>query len=171
MIQRSYAYIGGCKTFDENNGDGGFNDFLNGKYIWRLWLDNERNVQGCIIYKATIYGRKRVCSCAANKDVYNKLLDYDFDKNNHVYGEVSGKVENGLNKDKRTNWIPKEDVPFFLGNKKVNLEQNKEVDKEERLPYDAYKHYYRILGGTPKRKAMMGHPLMKHRRGKMFKHF
>lgn len=159
LIQRNYAYIGGCKTFDEVDGDGGFNDFLYGRYIWKLFFGkSQKDIKGAIIYKATRYGRKRVCSVAVDRETYNKLSDSDFFKGNHVYGEVSGKAENSLLKDKRTNWIPKEEVSKII-DKPTDLEQDVDVDSTERIPYDAFRHYYRNLGGEKHRKAMFGHPI------------
>lgn len=76
-----------------------------------------------------------------------------------MYGEVSGKAERFLEKDKRANWITKEEVPNFLKGKKIDLEQNKEADKNERLPYNKERHYYRKLGDEAHRKAMYGHPI------------
>lgn len=161
-LQAAYSYIGGCKSFDSINGDDGFNDFVNGDYIWRIYFgDSREDIRGAAIYKPTQFGRKRICSFGVNLPSYNKTIDKDFNKSNHVYGEVSGKAERFLDKDKRTNWIPKEEVPELLFGKKIDLEQNKEADKNERLPYNKERHYYRKLGDETHRKAMYGHPIRK----------
>jgi len=162
IIQRNYAYMGGCKTFDSINGDDGFTDFLNGNYIWRIYFgDSPQDIKAAIIYKPTQYGRKRVCSVGTDKNAYLKTMDDDFTKSNHVYGEVSGKSEHLLQKDKRTNWIPKENVPDLLFGKKINLQQDKNADNNEKIPYDSNRHYYRKLGGETHRKAMFGNPIRK----------
>ena len=159
LIQRNYQYIGGCKSFDSIKGDDGFTDFVNGKYIWRIFLGNDSSeILGIIVYKPTKWGRKRVCSAAVNGDVYRKLIEKEFDKSNHVYGEVSGKSEHMLNKDKRTNWVNKNKVQDIL-NKDISLERDSEVDKLEKIPYDDNRHYYRQLGGEKHRKAMFGNPI------------
>ena len=159
MIKEAYVYIGGCKSFDSIDGDDGFNDFLNGDYIWRVYFgEKPKDIMGVTIYKHTKYGRKRICSCAKNRDIYNVLINHDMFKANHVYAEVSGKSEHVLSKDKRTNWVDKEKVPKFL-RKDVDLEQDKDVDSMERIPYDSKRHYYRNLGGIKHRKAMFGNPI------------
>ena len=77
MIQANYSYIGGCKSFDSIDGDDGFKDFLNGPYIWRMYFGETPNdILGAIIYKATDFGRKRVCSMAQNKEILS-VIDYD----------------------------------------------------------------------------------------------
>ena len=158
MIQANYSYIGGCKSFDSIDGDDGFKDFLNGPYIWRMYFgETSSDILGAIIYKATDFGRKRVCSMAKNKEIYMKLIDSEFNKSNHIYGEVSGKTEHILNKDSRTNWINKKDVSNVL-DKHIDLEQDVKADKNEKNPYNSERHYYRDLGGEKHRKAMFGHP-------------
>ena len=158
IIQNAYAYMGGCQSFDKN-GDDGFNDFLYGDYIWRVFFgETSQDIMGITVYKHTNFGRKKVCSCAINREIYNELINYDMQKSNHSYTEVSGKTENILLKDKRTNWINKNEVPNIL-RKDVDLEQDTEADKAERIPYDSQRHYYRDIGGTKHRKAMFGHPI------------
>ena len=164
-LQAAYSYIGGCKSFDSINGDDGFTDFLEGNYVWRIYFGNSReDIRGAAIYKPTQFGRKRICSFGIDLPSYKKIIDKDFNKSNHVYGEVSGKAERFLQKDKRTNWIPKEKVPKILFGKKISLEQNKDIDSKEKIPYDATRHYYRKLGDETQgyeyvRKCMSGHPL------------
>lgn len=161
-LQDAYSYIGGCKSFDSINGDDGFTDFLEGNYVWRIYFgDSREDIRGAVIYKPTQFGRKRICSFGVNLPSYNKIINNDFDKSNHVYGEVSGKAERFMERDKRTNWIPKEEVPELLFGKKIDFEQNKEADKNERMPYNKERHYYRNLGNEIHRKAMYGHPIKK----------
>lgn len=157
LIQRNYSYIGGCKSFDEQNGDGGFNDFVYGPYVWKIYFgENSRDLQGIVVYKQTKYGRKRVCSAATNREAYQQMIDNDFIKSNHVYAEVSGKSENVMNKDDRTNWVNKNQVGQILG-KEVFLNQDEKADSHEKLPY-ADRHYYRYINGEKHRKAMCGNP-------------
>jgi hypothetical protein len=164
-IQQVYSYIGGCKSFDSINGDDGFTDFLYGNYVWRIYFgDSAQDIKAATIYKPTQYGRKRICSFGNDVKSYNKIIDKDFDKSNHVYGEVSGKAERFLQKDKRTNWIPKEEVPTYLFGKKIELDRQEDIDKQERIPYDATRHYYRKLGDDTQgyvyhRKSMYGNPI------------
>ena len=161
-LQAAYSYIGGCKSFEEENGDGGFKNFLTGKYIWRIYFGNSKDeIRGAAIYKPTPYGRKRICSFGINLPSYTKTIDNDFNKFNHVYGEVSGKAEKVMQRDKRTNWLSKEEASDVLHGKQIGLEQNKEIDKNEKLPYNKERHYYRELGdeGEIHRKAMYGYPI------------
>ena len=162
MIQHAYTYIGGCKSFDEYDGDGGYKDFLEGRYIWRIYFGEGKKIMGVMIYKATKFGRKRIVSCALNREIYNELLKSDLVKSHHVYGEVSGKSEHLLSKNDRVNWVNKEDVGTVLGRDKVvNLDRDEDVDKMERIPYDSRRHYYRSIGGSKHRKAMFGNPDLK----------
>lgn len=162
LIKDRYDYLGGCKSFEDMNGDNGFHDFLYGRYIWRLFLgDTPQDILAILVYKATPLGRKRVCSAAKDKEFAAILGADDLKKSNHVYGEVSGKSEKSFLKNKLTNWIPKEQVPNIL-NKQIDLEQDTEADKrEEVIPYDADRHYYRSIGGEKHRKAMFGWPTMR----------
>lgn len=161
MIQSKYAYIGGCKSFDSINGDDGFTDFLNGNYIWRVSFGEDANdILGIVVYKPTQFGRKRICSTSESAEAYLNIIDNDFKKFNHVYGEVSGKAENFMNKQPKTRWVSSQQASSFLPNKQIELEQNPEADANERLAYNKDKHYYRLINGEPHRKAMFGNPLM-----------
>ena len=149
LIQKSYAYIG----------DDGFYDFLNGDYIWRIYFGETSNdILGAFIYKHTNFGRKRVCSCAVNREVYNLLNNHDMTKSNHTYAEVSGKPEHIISKDPRTNWVDKNKVSKIL-RKDIDVDADDEINKSEFTPYDAKRHYYRTIGGTKHRKAMFGNPI------------
>lgn len=160
MIQKAYNYIGGCKSFDVTNGDDGFYDFLNGNYVWRIYFGKDSNdILGAAVYKPTEFGRKRICSCAKNAKYYKELLNHDFLKHTHTYGEVSGKAEKFLTKDDRTKWVDKEKVSDIL-KKNVSLERDADADeKEEMIKYDPKRHYYRKIGDEMHRKSMYGNPI------------
>ena len=161
LIVASYKYAGGCKSFDDMNGDGGFNDFINGNYIWRIYFgDNANQILGIRVYKPTKFGRKSVCGAAINRNVFNALFDKDLDKSNHTYGEVSGKPEHILSDNPRTNWIPNTDVASILG-KEIEIDRNPEIDAKERYPYRNGINYYRKIGGTLTRKGLQGNPIIK----------
>lgn len=159
MIQNNYKSLGGCKTFDDMNGDGGFNDFLYGKYIWRIYFgDNSNKLLGISVYKPTKFGRKIVCVAAINKGTFNTLLVSDLDKSTHTYGEVSGKPEHILNNNPKVNWIPNGDASHILG-KQVNVNRDEKIDALEEIPYRKGIHYTRDIGGTPIRKGLFGNPI------------
>lgn len=160
LIKRCYSYIGGCQSFDDTDGDGGFSDFITGKYIWRLYFgDSPQDILGIMVYKPTPYGRKRIVSAATNKSVYQELLNNDFVKSNHTYAEVSGKSEHQIRKDPRTSWIPKEKASQILAPKKIDLDADDEINRDEFDPYDSFSHYYRVIGNGKHRKAMFGYPI------------
>lgn len=159
MIQSKYAYIGGCKSFDSINGDDGFTDFLNGNYIWRVYFgENANDILGIAVYKPTRFGRKRICSTGESSESYLKLIDDDFKDYNHVYGEVSGKSENFMNKQPKTRWVNSMQASSFLPNKQIDLERDPNADANEKLAYNKSKHYYRLINGEHHRKAMFGNP-------------
>ena len=161
MIQSKYAYIGGCKSFDSINGDDGFTDFLNGKYIWRIYFgENANDILGIVVYKPTKFGRKRICSTGVDKESYLKLIDDDLKDYNHVYGEVSGKSEKFMSKQPKTTWVNNRQVSSFLPNKQIDLNQYPNADSNEKVPYNKDKHYYRLINGERHRKAMFGNPLI-----------
>lgn len=167
IIQKNYSDIGGCKSFEDTNGDGGFNDFFTGKYIWKIYFDRNRQPIGINVYRPTKIGRKIICSASNDKYAFNNLMKSDLRRGSGVYGEVSGKPEHILRKNPNVYWINNNKVQGIFDNEGgwkrfVNLSQNKDVDDEERIPYDPSTHYYRQIGSGDNaktfRKAMFGHP-------------
>lgn len=158
LIQRSYRAIGGCKSFKEIGGDGGFNDFLTSKYIWRVFFDNDGKVIGAAIYKTSEFGRKMICIAALNKIIFNKLIEKDLNKSVHTYGEASGKPEHLLNNIQNISWVPNADAGNII-NKETDINQHPEIDKNELTPYNPNIHYYRDIAGVKHRKALFGNPI------------
>lgn len=168
LIQNTYKHVnGGCQSFDDNGeGDGGFNDFLQ-NYIWRVWCDDNGEPRAIVCYKSVSgFGRKRVApgldGTAEGKKGYNELLKYENHPCNHCYGEVSGSSEKSRLKNKDTHWLTPDQAKKVLPNKNISTERDEVADKqEERIPYDANRHYYRNIGNIGKhRKAMFGYPIM-----------
>lgn len=165
IIQKNYADIGGCKSFEDMNGDGGFNDFVNGRYIWKVYFDRNRQPVGIIVYRPTGIGRKMICMASNQRYAFDKLVDSDLRGDSGVYGEVSGKPEHILRKNPKINWIDNDKVQGIFDReggwkRYINLVRNKSIDDKEKIPYDPYTHYYRMIGGgdNPEvfRKAMYG---------------
>lgn len=167
IIEKNYSSIGGCKSFEDNNGDGGFNDFVTGNYVWKIYFDRNKRPIGVNVYRPTRIGRKLICMASKEKYAFDHLMNGDLKRGSGVYGEVSGKPEHLLRKNPNVYWIDKNRVQGIFDSeggwkRLVDLSQNDDIDKEERIPYNYNTHYYRKIGvdnnAKTFRKAMFGHP-------------
>lgn len=177
IIQKAYSYLkDGCKSFDpvegesQEKGNYGFYDFLHGKYIWVLYMNEDgQTINALRIFKPTLYGMKSVCS-AANKDVeqgkpsYKNINDrYINNPSMHAYGEMSDAAEHMARKDPKSNFVPVDRVKRILFGKDINTKRNKDYEDETK-PRDEFLdgyNYYRKIGDDDHRKIMVGHPINK----------